>query len=161
MFKFVAGCSLPDRLIGEIKTGREDSHYAQRSGRCPIRSLTGQIKVLLDENCFVSARSIAETLQVPYSTVLRHLHEDLGFESFHLRWVPHLLTQELKEQQHTYATEMISVLLSAQKIVGIISSPGTNPGSFSHIRHVGCGCSREIMLHPNHDGRFGRRNSWL
>jgi hypothetical protein len=94
---------------------REDLHDAQRSGRRPIESLTAQIKVLVYENCFVSARLIAETLQVSHSTVLKHLHEDLGLQSFHLRWVPHLSTPELKEQQHTYATEMIAVLLLAQK----------------------------------------------
>jgi hypothetical protein len=71
--------------------------------------------VLLDENYFVSARSIAETLQVPDSTVLEHLYKDLGFQSFHLRWVLHLLTPELKEQRRTYATEITVLLLSAQK----------------------------------------------
>jgi hypothetical protein len=101
--------------IGEIKRGREYLHDAQRSGRRPIESLTAQMKVLLDENCFVSARSIAETLQVSHSTVLKHLYEDLGFQSFHLEWVPHLLTDELKERRCTYATEMIAVSLSAQK----------------------------------------------
>jgi hypothetical protein len=70
---------------GEIKRGREDLHDAQRSGRRPIESLTAQIKVLLDENCFMSARSIAETLQVCHSAVLKHLHEDLGFQFFHLQ----------------------------------------------------------------------------
>jgi hypothetical protein len=81
----------------------------------PIENLTAQIKVLLDENCFVSARPIAETLQMSHSTVVKHLHEDLGFQSSHLRWVPHLLTPELKERRRTYATEMRTVLLSAQK----------------------------------------------
>jgi hypothetical protein len=52
---------------------------------------------------------------VSHSTVLKHLHEDLGFQSFHLRWVPHLLTPEFKEQRRTYAAEMIARLLSAQK----------------------------------------------
>jgi hypothetical protein len=99
--------------IGEIKRGREDLHDAQGSGRRLIESLTPQIKVLFNENCFVSARSIAETLQVSHSTALEHLHEDHGFQSFHLRWVPHLLTPELKEQRRTYATETIAVLLSA------------------------------------------------
>jgi hypothetical protein len=36
-------------------------------------------------------------------------------QSFHSRWVPRLLTTELKEQQRIYATEMMVVLLSAQK----------------------------------------------
>jgi hypothetical protein len=43
------------------------------------------------------------------------MHKDLGFQSFHLRRVPHLLTPELKEQQRTFATEIIAVLLSAYK----------------------------------------------
>jgi hypothetical protein len=83
--------------IGEIKRGPEDLYDAQRSRRRPIESLTMQIKVLLDENCFVSARSIEETLQVCHSTLLKHIHEDLGFQSFNFRWVSHLLTPELKE----------------------------------------------------------------
>jgi hypothetical protein len=48
--------------IGKIRKGREDLHDAQRSGRRTIESLTAQISVLLDENCFVSAQSIAEIL---------------------------------------------------------------------------------------------------
>jgi hypothetical protein len=106
---------VPSFGFGEIKRGREDLHDARRSGRGRIESLTAQIKVLLDENCFVSARSIAETLQVSHSSVLKHLHQDLGFQFFHLRLVPHMSTPELKEQRPTYATEMIVVLLSAQK----------------------------------------------
>jgi hypothetical protein len=73
--------------IGEMKRGRKDLRDGQRSGRRPIDSLTAHIKVLLDENCFMSARSIAETLQVSHSTVLMPLREDLGFQSFHLRWI--------------------------------------------------------------------------
>jgi hypothetical protein len=101
--------------IGEIKRRREGSHDAQQSGRRPVESFTAQIKILSEENCFISAWSIAETLQVSHSTVLKHLHEDLGFQSFYLRWVPHLPTPELKEQRRTSATEMIAVLLPAHK----------------------------------------------
>jgi hypothetical protein len=77
--------------------------------------LTAQIKVLLDENCFVSARSIAEILQVCHYALVKHLHKDLGFQFFHRRSAPHLLTPELKEQRRIYAIEMIAVFLSAQK----------------------------------------------
>jgi FtsZ-binding cell division protein ZapB len=41
--------------IGEIKRGRENLHDAQRSGRRPFENLRTQIKVLLNENCFVPA----------------------------------------------------------------------------------------------------------
>jgi predicted HTH transcriptional regulator len=70
--------------IGEIKRGREDLHDAQRSERRPIESLTAQIKVLFDENYYVSARSIAKTLHVSHSTVLKDLHVRSCFQSFHL-----------------------------------------------------------------------------
>jgi hypothetical protein len=52
--------------IGEIQRGREDLYDAQRSGRRPVESLTAQIKVVLDENCFMSARSMAETACVSF-----------------------------------------------------------------------------------------------
>jgi hypothetical protein len=101
--------------VGKVKRRREDLHHVQRSERCPTESLTAQTKVILDEKCFVSAQSIAETLQMSNSTVLKHLHEDRSFQSFYLQEVPHLLTPGLKEQRRTYAAEMIAFLLSAHK----------------------------------------------
>jgi hypothetical protein len=56
---------------------------------------------------------MAEPLQVSHSTVLKHLPEDLQFQSFHLPWVPHLLTLELREQRRPYASEMIPILTAA------------------------------------------------
>jgi hypothetical protein len=50
-----------------------------------------------------------------HSTVLKHLHEHLGFQFFHLWWVLHLSTPELNEQRRIYETDMIAVLLLAQK----------------------------------------------
>jgi hypothetical protein len=37
-----------------------------------------------DTQCFVSVRSIRETLQVSDSTALKHLQKDLGHQYFHL-----------------------------------------------------------------------------
>jgi hypothetical protein len=56
---------------------------------------------------------MAEILQVSHSTVIKHLHKDLQFQSFHLRWVPHLLTPELREQRRAYPNEMIPILAAA------------------------------------------------
>jgi hypothetical protein len=39
----------------------------------------------LNKSPFESSRSISERLAFVQSTVLRHLHESLGFKSFHLR----------------------------------------------------------------------------
>jgi hypothetical protein len=50
-----------------------------------------KILTILDKYPFESARSITERLFVDHATVLEHLHMSIGFKSFHLRWVPHLL----------------------------------------------------------------------
>jgi hypothetical protein len=70
---------------------------------------------VLDHSPFECAPSIADILQVSRSTVLKHLHDDIGFRCFYLHWVPHLLTPELKEQRRRYVREIIPVLQAATK----------------------------------------------
>jgi transposase len=89
--------------ITELRRGREDLHDEPRTGKHSSESLPTKIQELRDENPFESARSLAEILQVSHSTVLKHLHKDLQFQSFHLLWVLHLLTPELREQRRAYA----------------------------------------------------------
>jgi hypothetical protein len=50
---------------------------------------------ILNKSPFESARSTAERLRVSRATVLNYLHLSIDFKSFHLRWVPHLLTENL------------------------------------------------------------------
>jgi hypothetical protein len=75
--------------ITEIRRRRQDLHDEIRSGRAPVEDLHSKILAILDKSLFKSSRSRSERLTVVQSTVLRHLHESLGFKSFHLRWVPH------------------------------------------------------------------------
>jgi transposase len=99
--------------VGELRRGGQDLHDAPRSGRPPDEHLATRILELLRENACESARSLADTLQVSHSTVLKHLLEDLHDNSFYLRWVPHLLIPELREQRCRYASEMIPLLIAA------------------------------------------------
>jgi hypothetical protein len=46
---------------------------------------------------FSSAHSLAEALGVTPTTVLSRLHNSLGMTIFHLRWVPHPLTDDLRQ----------------------------------------------------------------
>jgi hypothetical protein len=85
--------------ITELRQGQEDFHHEPRMGRPSAENLPTKIQELLDENPFKSVQSMAEILQVSHSPVLKHFHEDLQFQSFHLRWVPYLLTPELREQR--------------------------------------------------------------
>jgi hypothetical protein len=69
----------------------------------------------LNKYPFKSDHSISETLYIAHSTVLRHLHDSIGFRSVHLHWVPHLLTHDLHEQRNEYAKAMLPFLHVAER----------------------------------------------
>jgi hypothetical protein len=101
--------------VGELRRGRSDFHNAPRSGGPLDEHLATRILELLRENPFESIRSRAETLQVSQSAVLQHPHKDLHYKSFYLRWVPQLLTPELRERRCRYASEMTPLLIAAAR----------------------------------------------
>jgi hypothetical protein len=70
---------------------------------------------ILDKSPFESVRSIAETLGVFHSIVLLHLHDSIGFRSFHLHWVPHLLRHDLRETRKEYAKAILLFLHIAER----------------------------------------------
>jgi hypothetical protein len=98
-----------------VRRGREDLYDEPRPGRPSPDYLSARIQEILNENPFESARSIADILHISHSTVLKHLHEDLHFQSFYLRSIPHLLTPELREQRCRYTSEMIPILTAATR----------------------------------------------
>jgi hypothetical protein len=85
--------------IGEIGGGREDFHDEHHAGRSPFDSIDTAIFEIIGKSPFDSARSIAQTINIWHSVVLHHFHEILGFKCFHLRWVSHLLTDDLREKR--------------------------------------------------------------
>jgi hypothetical protein len=72
--------------ITEARLGRQDLHDEIRTGKPPLNDLDMKILAILDKSPFEfeSAHSIAERLLVAHPTVLRHLHDSIGFKSFHL-----------------------------------------------------------------------------
>jgi hypothetical protein len=83
--------------IGEVRRGREDLDDAPWPGRPSEEHIAARIQDLFNQNPFESACSIAETLHISHSTVLKHFHDDIHFQSFYLHWVPPLLTPGLRE----------------------------------------------------------------
>jgi hypothetical protein len=47
--------------------------------------------------------------------VLQYLHKSFGFKSFHLHWVPHLLTGDLWEKWKEYARAILQFLHAAER----------------------------------------------
>jgi hypothetical protein len=70
--------------IAEIRRGRQDLHDEIRTGRPPLDDLDSKNLAILEKSPFESSHSITERLLVAQSTVLWHLHESIGFKSFHL-----------------------------------------------------------------------------
>jgi histone-lysine N-methyltransferase SETMAR len=100
--------------MAEVRRGREDLHDEHRPGRPPLDHIDSRILALLDRAPFESARSMAEVLHVDHATILRHLHEKLGFKSYCVRWVPHLMSDELRATRKECAAQMIPYLEAAR-----------------------------------------------
>jgi hypothetical protein len=64
---------------------------------------------------FESAPSMAERMRLTHATVLSHLHGSIDFKSFHLHWVPHLLTEDLRQERKDDARAMLPLLHAAQR----------------------------------------------
>jgi hypothetical protein len=47
--------------------------------------------------------------------MLNYLHLSIGFKSFHLRWVRHLLTEDLRSKRKDDARAMLPLLHAAQR----------------------------------------------
>jgi hypothetical protein len=58
---------------------------------------------------------IAQVLNVDHGIVLHRLHEKLEFKSDCLRWVPHILTSELRAKRKEITGLVIPYLEAARK----------------------------------------------
>jgi hypothetical protein len=76
--------------------GRENLHHDPMSGRPQIHHLDAKIIACLEKEPFPWACLLGEALDVSPATVLSCLHNSLGMKNFHLRWVPHQLTDGLR-----------------------------------------------------------------
>jgi hypothetical protein len=71
--------------IGEVRRGREELHDEPRPGTPSEEHITAKIHELFDQNPFQFASSMAETLHISRSNVLKHLDDNLHFQSFNLQ----------------------------------------------------------------------------
>jgi hypothetical protein len=81
------------RWCSYVRQGREDLYDEARPGRLRINFLHLQILGCLEKEPFHSAYSLAQVLGVSHTTILNHLHDSLMMKIFHLRWIPHVLTE--------------------------------------------------------------------
>jgi hypothetical protein len=101
--------------IDEVLCDRQDLHDENCIGRSSLDDFDAKILDILDKSPFESARSISDTICVGLAIVLRWLHDSIGFRSFHLHRMPHVLTIRLREKQMEYKQAMLPFLHAAER----------------------------------------------
>ena len=88
-----------EKWLQLFRQGRESTEDDPRSGR-PSTSTSSDcveaVKTLIDNNRKVTTREVAETLDISIGSVVEILHDHLGMSKISSRWVPRLLTKEMK-----------------------------------------------------------------
>ena len=90
------------RWVEKFNEGQTDVADLPRSGRpcfSASKTLPDRILDLLEENPRLAIREIADRLDTPRSTVHHCMADSMGLVKLSARWVPRLLTPDLKEQR--------------------------------------------------------------
>jgi hypothetical protein len=101
--------------ISEVQFSRQDFHDKIRTGRRPLDDFDAKIVGILDKSPFESTCSVAKRLRVDSATVLEHFHMLIGFKSFHLRRVPHLLTEDFRQKRMETASAFLTFLSATER----------------------------------------------
>jgi hypothetical protein len=84
-------------------------------GRPALDFVDLKIIAILDRELFHSAYSLAEAIGVSHSTIFRHLQDSLDMKNFHLRWIPHLLTEDLRQGRVSIYKKILPRLEAQEK----------------------------------------------
>jgi transposase len=99
-----------------FREGRSDLFDDPRSGRPLAQDLAGAIRSMLEERPFSSCKSLCRHFRVAKTTCLRILHNDLGLTKLHLRWVPHTLNADQKNERMSLSSQLLAILQQEQQI---------------------------------------------
>jgi hypothetical protein len=96
--------------IHELKTSRAILTDDLRPGRPSIDHIDAFILKQLSESPLASVRSLSEDLRIPKTTIWRGLTESLQLKSRHFKWVPSMLTKELRQKRVDGARALLDTL---------------------------------------------------
>jgi hypothetical protein len=102
--------------IHELKTGRAILTDDLRPGRPLIDHVDALILKQLSESPFASVRSLSQNLRIPKTTIWRRLTESLQLKSRHFKWVPYMLTEELRQKRVNGVRALLDTLEVQQRI---------------------------------------------
>jgi hypothetical protein len=101
--------------MDQLKVGRTNLKTLDVGGRPALNDIDAEIFSLLRKYPFASICIIAEALAIPASTVYSHLIERMRFRNYLLRWIPHVLTEELRKKRVDLSKESLQLLESQQR----------------------------------------------
>jgi hypothetical protein len=104
------------RWIHELKTNRTIMTDDPRPGRTSIDHIDVLILKQLSETSFALVQPLSEDVKIPKTTVWRRLTESLRFKSRHFKWVPYMLTEELRQKRVDGARTLLNALEAQQRI---------------------------------------------
>jgi hypothetical protein len=104
------------RWIHELTTGRTIMTVDPRPGRPSINHIDVLILKQLNETPFAPVKLLNEDLKIPKTTVWRRLTESLQFKNRHFKWVPYMLTEELRQKRFDGARTLLDGLEAKQRI---------------------------------------------
>ena len=90
------------RWCKEFRDGRKNLDREPGQGRKPnwtTVSLPSRIQEVLDEDCRITVRELELRLQTPQTTIFNVMKSEMGLVKLSARWVPRLLTDELKQRR--------------------------------------------------------------
>ena len=93
--------------FSEFAAGRTIVSDSPRPGRPRSQDLDDAVCRMVEQDPHISARAISLELGVARDTVLNILHNTLGLDHYHLRWVPHALTQAQKAIRVAKARDLL------------------------------------------------------
>jgi AraC-like DNA-binding protein len=119
--------------IGEARRGRTDLSEIPGRGRTSDEDLATVIARRHEQNPYLSARKLAQSLRISPTTICHYLSDVLGLKCLRLRWVPHTLTVDQKAKRVQHAEEMLQILDAHQSQDSISCTQVTSPGCFTPI----------------------------
>jgi transposase len=98
-----------------FREGRTDLSDNPRSRRPLTHDLAEVIRSVLRERPFTSCKVLCRYFRITQATRLHILHNDLGLKKCQLRWVPHTLDQNSKNERVCYSRPLLETQEQAKQ----------------------------------------------
>jgi hypothetical protein len=105
----------PEKLHSRFADRTQDLEDEPKSGQPKTIDLLDPMAKLPREKPFPSCQAICRRMNIPKTTCLRVLHEELGLSKFYSRWVPNTINANQMAERVTLSHQLLQVLRSDEE----------------------------------------------